>query len=183
MGGVDVGGGGGKRTVNADINMIPFIDLLMVTIAFLLITAVWVTNSRMNANAQVPGPPSQEQTEIVTPEKVLHLHIEEFEFKLIWQQGSTVVSENKVPKQEQPKDTVKYGDLATKIGDEWQQHGGHQDPSDAKLDQCVLHADNKLPFRELIAVLDAIYEKKRDMNQTDGTIAKVPVFNMSFSIR
>jgi biopolymer transport protein ExbD len=52
MGGVDVGGGGGgKRSVNSDINMIPFIDLLMVTIAFLLITAVWVSFSRINVNA------------------------------------------------------------------------------------------------------------------------------------
>jgi len=43
MGGVDVGEGGGKkRATNSDINMIPFIDLLMCTIAFLLITAVWV---------------------------------------------------------------------------------------------------------------------------------------------
>jgi len=52
MGGVDVGGGNGKkRATNSDINMIPFIDLLMVTIAFLLITAVWTTNSRINADA------------------------------------------------------------------------------------------------------------------------------------
>jgi len=34
MGGVDVGGGKGKRSTNADINMIPFIDLLMVTVVF-----------------------------------------------------------------------------------------------------------------------------------------------------
>ena len=47
MAGVDVGGGRGKRRVNADLNMIPFIDLLMVTVAFLLITAVWTTNSRI----------------------------------------------------------------------------------------------------------------------------------------
>jgi len=66
MGGVDVGEGGGKRSTNADINMIPFIDLLMVTVAFLLITAVWVTNSRINANAQIPGPPDPSQE--VTPQ-------------------------------------------------------------------------------------------------------------------
>ena len=48
MGGVDVsdGGGGKKRSINAEINLVPFIDLLFVTLAFLLITAVWVTNSR-----------------------------------------------------------------------------------------------------------------------------------------
>ena len=41
MGGVDVGGGGGgRRQTDSEINMIPFIDLLLVTISFLLITAV-----------------------------------------------------------------------------------------------------------------------------------------------
>jgi len=59
MGGVDLGtGGGGKRkSVDSEINMIPMIDLLMVTISFLLITAVWTHMARINADAQVPGPP------------------------------------------------------------------------------------------------------------------------------
>src|SRR5689334_23956680 len=100
MAGVDVGSGGGKkRSTNSDINMIPFIDLLMVTIAFLLITAVWVTNSRMNADAQVPGPPDpNKELTPQTPEKVPNLHIGENEFGLVWKQGATVVSEIKVPK-------------------------------------------------------------------------------------
>ena len=45
MAGVDVGPQrGGKRATNSDVNMVPFIDLLFVTVAFLLITAVLVTN-------------------------------------------------------------------------------------------------------------------------------------------
>ena len=82
MGGVDVGEGGGKkRATNSDINMIPFIDLLMVTIAFLLITAVWTTNSRINADAQVPGPPDpNKELTPQTPEKVLNLHVGDSEF-------------------------------------------------------------------------------------------------------
>ena len=60
MGGVDVGGGGGKgkrKATDSEINMIPMIDLLMVTISFLLITAVWTHLARIDADAQVPGPP------------------------------------------------------------------------------------------------------------------------------
>src|SRR3954471_5161949 len=108
MGGVDVGGeGGNKKATNAEINMVPFIDLLMCTIAFLLITAVWVTNSRMNADAQVPGPPDpQKELNPQTPEKVLHLHIGESEFSLVWKQGATVVSENKIPKAPQEMDST-----------------------------------------------------------------------------
>src|SRR5262245_2507332 len=118
MGGVDVGEGGkGKRATNADINMVPFIDLLMCTIAFLLITAVWVTNSRMNADAQVPGPPNPEK-ELTpqTPEKVLNLHINESDFALVWKQGATVVSEVRVPKSAQGDgQLIRYPDLAKKI--------------------------------------------------------------------
>jgi len=63
MGGIDVGGGGaGKRkSLDSEINMIPMIDLLMVTISFLLITAVWTHMARINADAQVPGPPRPER--------------------------------------------------------------------------------------------------------------------------
>jgi biopolymer transport protein ExbD len=188
MGGVDVGGGkGGKRATNSDINMVPFIDLLFVTIAFLLITAVWVTNSRINADAQVPGPPDpNKELTPQTPEKVLNLHILESEFNLVWKQGATVVSEVRVPKPPLEADAnklIRYPELAKKIEAEWQTNGGHRDPSDKKIDQCILHSDNRLPFKEIVGVLDALYTPKRDMKFPDGTTKKVPVFNMTFSVR
>jgi biopolymer transport protein ExbD len=190
MGGVDVGDGGGKkRATNSDINMIPFIDLLMCTIAFLLITAVWVTNSRINADAQVPGPPDpNKELHPETPEKVLHLHIGENEFSLVWKQGATVVSENKVPKTPVELESgeggkvLKYPDLAKKIEDEWKQQKQHFDVADKKLDQCTLYSDNRTPFRELIAVIDALYSPKREM-KLGPDVKKVPVFNMTFSVR
>ena len=188
MGSVDVGDGGGKkRATNSDINMIPFIDLLMVTIAFLLITAVWTTNSRINADAQVPGPPNPNQ-ELTpqTPEKVLNLHVGESEFSLVWKSGATVVSEIKVPKN--PVEIgeakiIRYPDLAKKIEEEWKAQGGHRDPTDRKLDQCILFTDNRTPFKEIVAVLDALYSPKRDMKAPDGSSKKLPVFNMTFSVR
>jgi biopolymer transport protein ExbD len=184
MAGVDTGPSkGGKRAINQEINMIPFIDFLLVTVAFLLITAVWVSFSRINANAQVPGPPNPEK-EITpqTPEKVLHLHIKETEFALVWKQGATVVAESTVAKPTAKTDFIKYADLATKLGEEWKIHGGHQDKSDKKVDQAVLHADNKLPFRDVIGVLDALYDQKRPM-VIENAEKKVPVFNMTFSVR
>lgn len=188
MGGVDVDTGGKKRATNSDINMIPFIDLLMVTIAFLLITAVWTTNSRITADAQVPGPPNP-TVELTpqTPEKVLNLHIGESEFGLVWKQGATVVSEIKVPKTsvdtgEGSNKLSRYPALAKKIEEEWKQQGGHRDPSDKKVDQCILHSDNRTPFKEIVAVLDAIYAPKREMKLPEGP-KQVPVFNMTFSVR
>src|SRR3954463_15733735 len=109
MGGVSVGGGGGgRRSLDSEINMIPFIDLLMVTIAFLLITAVWSHMSRLNADAQVPGPPRPDQeVEKLEPEKQLHVEMRSSDkFVLIWKQGGTVVSTLDVPRKE---DTQREG--------------------------------------------------------------------------
>jgi hypothetical protein len=185
MGGVDVGSEGGKKkATNAEINMVPFIDLLMCTIAFLLITAVWVTNSRMNADAQVPGPPNPDK-ELTpqTPEKVLNLHIGETDFGLVWKQGATVVSEVRVPKPP-PSDNavIRYSDLAKKIEAEWTTNGSHRDPSDKKLDQAIMHTDNRTPFKEIVAVLDALYATKRKVKLEAGE-KDLPAFNMTFSVR
>jgi len=190
MGGVDVDSGkGGKRATNSDINMVPFIDLLMVTIAFLLITAVWVTNSRINADAQVPGPPNpQEELTPQTPEKMLNLLVTDSEFAIVWKQGATVISELKLPKSPvtvgSGRDSVvRYPDLAKKLDEEWKNNGGHRDASDKKLDQCILSTDNKTPFKEIVAVLDALYTPKREMVLPDNTRKLVPAFNMTFSAR
>jgi biopolymer transport protein ExbD len=183
MAGVDIEGGrSGKRAINADINMIPFIDLLMVTVAFLLITAVWVTNSRLNANAIVPG----DTTGPVDPqpvEKVLHVHVGAEDVKFSWHHGSTVVSEATVPKPAQADETGSYRALTDRFADEWKQHGGHKDPSDKKLDQVVLHTDNNAPMKEIIGVMDAVYGPKRELTIANGRTAQIPVFNMTFATR
>jgi len=55
--GVELGpqGQGGRRSVDAELNLIPFIDLLSVCILFLLMTAVWVEISKMSAFTQASG--------------------------------------------------------------------------------------------------------------------------------
>jgi biopolymer transport protein ExbD len=178
MAGVNVGGGGGKRSVNQEINMIPFIDLLLVTIAFLLITAVWVTHSRINANAQLPGP--GHGPTVTHPAKDLHLYSNPTEFVLTWKQGSTVISESRM---ERKSIDGSYPDLADKITEEWNTHGAHKDASDRAIDRCVFHSDNQEPFSEVVAVMDAIYNAKREMILVDGQRRKVPVFNMAFASR
>ena len=48
-------GGKGRKSVDAELNLIPFIDLLSVCILFLLMTAVWVQISKMSAFTQPSG--------------------------------------------------------------------------------------------------------------------------------
>ncbi len=68
--GVSLPGGGGKRGVDFDINLVPFIDLLSCLISFLLVTAVWTQVSQIDVNQPPPNPgeppdtPQQEPREI-----------------------------------------------------------------------------------------------------------------------
>lgn len=53
---IAVGGGSGSRkTVDAEIPLIPFIDLLLCCVMFLLVSAVWSQLAALEANQQVPG--------------------------------------------------------------------------------------------------------------------------------
>jgi len=190
MGGVNVdsGGKGGRRSLDSEINMIPMIDLLMVTISFLLITAVWTHMARINADAQVPGPPrpdvEQEKTE---PEKQLNIEMrDEDKFVLVWKQGSTTVDSIDVPRkdvvtQQGAVEVVRFPDLAEKIESEWKAKGQHSNPTDRKLDQAILHTDNKTEFKFIIGVIDAVYQTHRDM-QLGPKTEKLPAFNITFAV-
>ena len=48
-------GKGGKKPLDAQINLVPFIDLLSCCISFLLITAVWTQLARMDVQQKGPG--------------------------------------------------------------------------------------------------------------------------------
>jgi len=57
MANIDTGGGhGGKKSVDQEIPLVPFIDLLLCCVMFLLVTAVWNQLARLDANQQQPGP-------------------------------------------------------------------------------------------------------------------------------
>ena len=103
-------------------------------------------------------------------------------------QGSTVVNSIDVPRNdsksvmtENGKSNARFPELATKISEEWKNVGSHRDPSDRKLDQAILHTDNKTEYYKIIGVIDAIYQTKRQMN-VGGKTEPVPSFNVTFSV-
>ena len=190
MGGVstDSGGKGGRRSLDSEINMIPMIDLLMVTISFLLITAVWSHMARLNADAQVPGPPRPtEEMQNIPPEKQLHIEMRSADkFVLIWKQAGTVISTVDVPRKDVVEKegnvrVVRFPDLASKIESEWKTVGTHRDATDKKLDQAILHTDNETPYGAIIGVIDAVYQAHRPYT-AGGKTENVPAFNMTFSV-
>src|SRR5579862_8578553 len=92
---------GARRALDSELNMIPMIDLLMVTISFLLITAVWTHLARLNTDAQVPGP-TRADVDPATPEKVLHIEMtSDRKFTLLWKQGNTTVDSIEVPRRDE----------------------------------------------------------------------------------
>ncbi len=68
-GGMDLGTGGkgGKKPLDAAINLVPFIDLMAVTISFLIMSAVWTQVGRLQVSSSGPSDPSTEEQEQIDP--------------------------------------------------------------------------------------------------------------------
>jgi biopolymer transport protein ExbD len=156
MAGIAVGGGGGgrgRKALDAELNMVPMIDLLMVTIAFLLVTAVWSHMSRLEGSAKAPGPEG-----IDPPRQAKALHVDmraPDKFVLSWREGQYVIRSLEVP-----RDT---GALAKAMAQEYRSSGVHTSPTDAERDQAVLHTANDTPFAQMVAVMDAIAATRRPL--------------------
>src|SRR3954465_1282856 len=81
-GGMDLGTGGkgGKKPLDTAINLVPFIDLMAVTISFLIMTAVWTQIGRLQVSQSGNSADSAQEKEdktvpviLVVTEKELRL--------------------------------------------------------------------------------------------------------------
>ena len=80
------GHGGGKREMDAELNLVPFIDLMSTCICFLLITAVWTQVSMIQIGSSIYGK-KNDSGQVDTPQK------EQISLKLdINQQGYSVTA-------------------------------------------------------------------------------------------
>jgi biopolymer transport protein TolR len=73
-GGMDIGQGGkgGKKPLDTAINLVPFIDLMAVTISFLIMTAVWTQIGRLQvSNSGGPAEPNLEESKPTVPVTLL----------------------------------------------------------------------------------------------------------------
>jgi biopolymer transport protein ExbD len=162
--------------------MIPMIDLLMVTISFLLITAVWAHSQRLEANAQVPGtvtePPCSEDCK---DEPKLHIETADpSKFVLAWKQGRTVVRSTDVPREAKKTGMMAFANLAAKVSEEWKAAGRHREPGDRRFDRAVVHAANDMAYAELIGVMDAVAEPKRRYASGSSVLERA-AFDVTFA--
>ena len=164
------------------INMVPMIDLLMVTIAFLLITAVWTHMARLEASAKVPGTRDGDECENKPCEAEKELHVDmhgKEKFVLTWRQRGVDVRAVDVPRSASREgERPSYGELAKVVASEWQANGAHRAVTDAARDRAVLHTGNDARYDEIIAAMDAIYGTHRPLRG-----GSVDAFAVTFSVQ
>jgi biopolymer transport protein TolR len=133
---VDTGGKGGKKSVNADLNLVPYIDLLTCMVAFLLITAVWTQLARLEAHQKGQGQAGEE----TPPDKVFKLVV------LVNDSGFNLVADQDqqpIPKKGDQYDYEKLADELKKIKDT------HADKTDIQV-----ASDDSIKFDILVRTMD-----------------------------
>lgn len=133
---VETGGKAGKKSVNADLNLVPYIDLLTCMVAFLLITAVWSQLARLEAHQKGQGQAGEE----TPPIKVLKLVV------VVNSEGFNVVADQDqtpIPKRGDIYDFEKLGVELKKIKD------GHPDKTDIQV-----ASEDAIKFDTLVRTMD-----------------------------
>jgi biopolymer transport protein ExbD len=140
----------GRKTVNYELNLIPFIDLFSVLVSFLLITAVWTQIARINVENKVGTGAGQAQKP--PDDVILAITILDGGFMVSvgtlarTADGQIVPDERKleVPKRDGKLD---YEELAKKLRELRAQYP-------AKVD-ILVRSQDKVPYKDLIATMDA----------------------------
>jgi biopolymer transport protein ExbD len=155
MGGIAVGGGhGGKKSVDSDIPLVPFIDLLLCCVMFLLVTAVWNRLARLDANQQVPG--QQSQMDQPPPEETIRLYLQ------VTATGYTIAS-TAGERIEIPKAGEEYDleTLRTRLQERRQAEPNRRD--------LIVAPEDGVMYEDVIAAMDlCVGEGFEDVSLSDG---------------
>ena len=149
---VDTGGKGGKKPLNADLNLVPYIDLLTCMVAFLLITAVWSQLARLEAHQKGQGQAGEE----TPPEKVFKLVVlvNDSGFNLVADQDQQPIPKNGAGQY----DYEKLGNELKKLKDT------HADKTDIQV-----ASDDSIKFEVLVRTMDtALSSRYPDISLIDS---------------
>jgi biopolymer transport protein TolR len=133
---VDSGNKSGKKPLNADLNLVPYIDLLTCMVAFLLITAVWSQLARLNVHQKGQGQAGED----TPPEKVFKLIV------LVNGEGFNLVADQDqqpIPKKGEAYDFEKLADELKKIKET------HADKNDIQV-----ASEDTIKFETLVRTMD-----------------------------
>jgi biopolymer transport protein ExbD len=131
-------GKGSKKSLNVELNLVPYIDLLTCMVAFLLITAVWTQLARLSASQKGQGQAGEEtppemQTKIVVV-------VSQEQFNLVVGQDQTPI----------PKKGTEY-DYEKLAGELKKAKDAHPDKNDVQV-----ASEDQVVFETLIRTMDAV---------------------------
>ena len=99
-------GKGGKKPLDASLNLVPFIDLLSCCISFLIITAVWTQLARMDVTQKGQGAAGASEEKPPEPTVTLTLFIDKDGYTFSKSTGE----QTPIPKKGDEYDVVKLAD-------------------------------------------------------------------------
>jgi biopolymer transport protein TolR len=145
-----------KKPLNAELNLVPYIDLLTCMVAFLLITAVWTQLARLSASQKGQGQAGEE----TPPEQQVNIVV------VVNQEGfNLVVSQEQtpIPKKGEQYDFEKLGTELKKIKD------AHPDKNDVKV-----ASEDQIKFDVLVRTMDtALTSRFPDISLIDTGAAGI----------
>lgn len=178
MAGIDMGGGGGKRRLNQEIPLVPFIDFLLCIVMFLLITAVWSHQSRLEANARMPsdGEPDKKESS-----KSLRVRMENDHYQVDWlASGSSLpLASFSVPRTGDTHRDVAA--LTQQVSRSYAEQAGERPPAAAPLLAQVV-AGNDADFEQISATFDALAGVRPSPANAPGARAGVAPFRVSLAL-
>lgn len=121
--------------------------------------------------AQIPAPPDPMAGEVGW-NKVMHLRLGGEAARLEWRQGDSVLIETSMPREEE--------ELAQGICQQWLTMGSHTELQDPVRDEAIVHAEDRMLFKEITPQLRAVQGCKRGYPRTDGAL---PAFDVTFASR
>ncbi len=142
-GGMDLGnsGKGGKKPLDTAINLVPFIDLMAVTISFLIMTAVWTQIGRLQVS-QAGGPVTEEQQQEQTKTVQLTLLVTPTELKLVADQTQfepIALTRDAKGKPDLAKLVARFKELKSQLPDQT---------------SITLQTDDKVRYEDLVRIID-----------------------------
>jgi biopolymer transport protein ExbD len=142
MGGVstDSGNKGGRKSVDSNINMVPFIDLLVSLIAFLLMTAVWVQSGTLEA-MQPAGAPSADTPPNPDQQDQLKIFVQPSEIRVGLSAADTRTLTD---------GSNQWDELRTLLRTRRQQN--------TQTREVWIQPDSAVNYNKIIRVMDVIYE-------------------------
>jgi biopolymer transport protein ExbD len=146
---------GGRKILNTELNLVPFIDLLTCLICFLLMTAVWVSLGKISVSSPGQGPETQEPNPIHRLNLVVAITPQGY---LVSGNGQTLEGGD-ILRQGDNYDLGRLGEKLREV------NGAYPDKTD-----IVVMSEDGIRYRDLVDTLDVCVANNFPNISVSGTI-------------